>query len=122
LVPGRTAGGRSGIGGSKKGVTVTRLIEGSRVVAEAVASCRPDLVSGSRTALPARIISALNAKARSGALGRCEAADAASEAAAIAAALRAAGSGARAYTAVTSQSLLPSSEVVFNAAGSGCPW
>jgi pyruvate ferredoxin oxidoreductase alpha subunit len=100
---------------------VIRQIEGAHAVAEAVASCRPDLVSGCRTAPGAPIIGALRAKVRGGTLGRCEAVAAVSEAAAIAAALRGAGAGARTYTAVTSQSLLPSSEVVFNAAGLGLP-
>ncbi|HCU91325.1 MAG TPA: pyruvate ferredoxin oxidoreductase [Actinobacteria bacterium] len=96
-------------------------IEGSRAVAKAVASCRPDLICGCQGTVPGSIMAALAGQTRRGALARYGIVDTDSEAAAIAAALRAAGSGARAYTAAASQGLLQASEAVFNAAGLGLP-
>ena len=45
-------------------------IEGSRAVAKAVASCRPDLISGCQGTVPASIMAALADRARRGALAR----------------------------------------------------
>lgn len=45
-------------------------IEGSRAVAKAVASCRPDLISGCQGTVPASIMAALAGRARRGALAR----------------------------------------------------
>lgn len=96
-------------------------IEGSRAVAEAVARCRPEVVCAYPISPQTHIVEALAHLTSSGELARCEFVNVESEFAAMSVAIGASATGARAYTATSSQGLLFMAEALYNAAGLGLP-
>jgi pyruvate ferredoxin oxidoreductase alpha subunit len=98
-----------------------RQIEGSRGVAEAVALCRPEVISAYPISPQTHIVEALSAMVKSGDLSPCEYVNVESEFAAMSAAIGASAAGARAYTATASQGLLYMVEALYNASGLGLP-
>jgi pyruvate ferredoxin oxidoreductase alpha subunit len=98
-----------------------RQIEGSRGVAEAVALCRPEVISAYPISPQTHIVEALSALVKSGELAPCEYVNVESEFAAMSVVIGASAAGARAYTATASQGLLYMVEAVYNAAGLGLP-
>ena len=98
-----------------------RQIEGSRGVAEAVALCRPEVISAYPISPQTHIVENLSALVKSGALTQCEYVNTESEFAAMSVAIGASAAGARAYTATASQGLLYMTEAVYNASGLGLP-
>ena len=98
-----------------------RQIEGSRGVAEAVALCRPEVISAYPISPQTHIVEALSAMVKSGELSPCEYVNVESEFAAMSAAIGASAAGARAYTATASQGLLYMVEALYNASGLGLP-
>ena len=98
-----------------------RQIEGSRGVAEAVALCRPEVISAYPISPQTHIVENLSALVKSGALEPCEFINTESEFAAMSVAIGASAAGARAYTATASQGLLYMTEALYNASGLGLP-
>jgi pyruvate ferredoxin oxidoreductase alpha subunit len=98
-----------------------RQLEGSRGVAEAVARCRPEVVSAYPISPQTHIVEALSALVKAGELAPCEYINVESEFAAMSVAIGASAAGARAYTATASQGLLYMAEALYNAAGLGLP-
>jgi pyruvate ferredoxin oxidoreductase alpha subunit len=101
--------------------SVLRQIEGSRAVAEAVALCRPRVVCAYPISPQTHIIEGVGSLVRSGRLKPCEFINVESEFAAMSVSIGAVATGARAYTATSSQGLLYMAEAVFNASGLGLP-
>jgi len=100
---------------------VLRQIEGSRAVAEVVASCRPEVVCAYPISPQTHIIEALGSLVKAGDLSPCEFINVESEFAAMSVAIGASAAGARAFTATSSQGLLFMMEAVYNAGGLGLP-
>jgi pyruvate ferredoxin oxidoreductase alpha subunit len=100
---------------------MTRQLEGSRAVAEAVAACRPEVIAAYPISPQTHIVEQLAVLVREGAVGRAEFVNVESEFAAMSVAIGASATGSRAYTATASQGLLFMSEAVYNAAGLGLP-
>jgi pyruvate ferredoxin oxidoreductase alpha subunit len=100
---------------------VLRQIEGSRAVAETVATCRPEVVCAYPISPQTHIIEAIGVLVKSGALSPCEFINVESEFAAMSVSIGASAAGARSYTATASQGLLFMMEAVYNAAGLGLP-
>ena len=98
-----------------------RQIEGSRAVAEAVALCRPRVVCAYPISPQTHIIESVGTLVKSGRLKPCEFINVESEFAAMSVLIGASATGARTYTATSSQGLLYMTEAVFNAAGLGLP-
>jgi len=98
-----------------------RQIEGSLGVAEAVATCRPEVICAYPISPQTHIVEALGEMVKSGALAPCEFINVESEFSAMSVAIGASAAGARAYTATASQGLLYMVEAMFNAAGLGLP-
>jgi pyruvate ferredoxin oxidoreductase alpha subunit len=100
---------------------VLRQLEGSRAVAEAVASCRPQVICAYPISPQTHIIEALGSMVKSGRLTGCEFLNVESEFSAMSVCIGASAAGARAYTATASQGLLYMVEAVYNASGLGLP-
>ncbi|HLN15858.1 MAG TPA: hypothetical protein VK277_03795 [Acidimicrobiales bacterium] len=98
-----------------------RQLEGSQAVAEAVARCRPEVVCAYPISPQTHIIEAVGRLVKSGELAPCEFINVESEFAAMSVAIGASATGARSYTATSSQGLLFMIEAVYNAAGLGLP-
>lgn len=98
-----------------------RQMEGSQAVAQAVARCRPEVISAYPISPQTHIVEALSALVKTGALAPCEYINVESEFAAMSVAIGASAAGARAYTATASQGLLYMTEALYNAAGLGLP-
>jgi pyruvate ferredoxin oxidoreductase alpha subunit len=98
-----------------------KQIEGSRAVAEAIALCRPEVISAYPIAPQTQIVEGLGELIRMGELRNCEFINVESEFAALSVAIGASAAGARAYTATASQGLLYMAEAVYNASGLGLP-
>ena len=98
-----------------------RQIEGSKAIAETVALCRPEVVCAYPISPQTHIIEAVGAMVKAGTLAPCEFINVESEFAAMSVAIGASATGARAYTATSSQGLLFMMEAVYNAAGLGLP-
>ena len=96
-------------------------MEGSQAVAQAVACCRPEVVSAYPISPQTHIVEGLSALVKSGELAPCEYINVESEFAAMSVAIGASAAGARAYTATASQGLLYMTEALYNAAGLGLP-
>src|SRR3954471_23525275 len=96
-------------------------IEGSRAVAQAVALCRPEVVSAYPISPQTHIVEGLSALVKSGRLAPCEYLNVESEFAAMSAAIGASATGARTYTATASQGLLYMVEALYNASGLDLP-
>jgi pyruvate ferredoxin oxidoreductase alpha subunit len=100
---------------------VSRQLEGSRAVAEAVALCRPEVICAYPISPQTHIVENLSRLVKSGALTPCEFVNVESEFAAMSASIGASATGARAYTATASQGLLYMAEALYNASGLGLP-
>ena len=98
-----------------------RQIEGSRAVAEAIALARPQVICAYPITPQTHIVEGLGEMVKSGELTGCEYINVESEFAALSVAIGAAATGARTYTATSSQGLLFMAEAVYNAAGLGLP-
>jgi pyruvate ferredoxin oxidoreductase alpha subunit len=98
-----------------------RQIEGSRAVADTVASCRPHVVCAYPISPQTHIVEALSEHVRTGRLDGCEYLNVESEFAAMSVAIGASAAGARVYTATASQGLLFMVEALYNASGLGLP-
>jgi pyruvate ferredoxin oxidoreductase alpha subunit len=98
-----------------------RQEEGSRAVAEAVALCRPEVVSAYPISPQTHIVEHLSDLVRTGELSPCEYLMVESEFGALSAAIGASATGARTYTATASQGLLYMAEALYNASGLGLP-
>ncbi|HEV8222264.1 MAG TPA: 2-oxoacid:acceptor oxidoreductase family protein, partial [Streptosporangiaceae bacterium] len=103
------------------GQGAVRQIEGSKAVAAAVASCRPEVICAYPISPQTHIVEALSREVKSGALAPCEFVNVESEFAAMSVAIGASATGARAYTATASQGLLYMAEALYNASGLGLP-
>ncbi len=95
--------------------------EGSRAVAEAVALCRPEVISAYPISPQTHIVEHLSDMVRTRDLAPCEYLMVESEFAAMSAAIGASATGARTYTATASQGLLYMVEALYNASGLGLP-
>jgi pyruvate ferredoxin oxidoreductase alpha subunit len=100
---------------------VLRQIEGSQAIAFAVARCRPEVISCYPITPQTHIVEALAAMVRAGEVGMCQFLNVESEFAALSALIGASATGARTYTATSSQGLLFMAEAVYNASGLGLP-
>jgi pyruvate ferredoxin oxidoreductase alpha subunit len=100
---------------------VLRQEEGSRAVAEAVALCRPEVISAYPISPQTHIVEHLSDLVRTKDLDHCEYLMVESEFAAMSAAIGASATGARTYTATASQGLLYMVEALYNASGLGLP-
>ena len=100
---------------------MTVQIEGSQAVAETVALCRPDVVAAYPISPQTHIVERLARKAAKGEIGRCQFLNVESEFAALSVLIGASATGARTYTATSSQGMLFMAEAVYNAAGLGLP-
>src|SRR6266545_307117 len=98
-----------------------RQEEGSRAVAEAVALCRPEVISAYPISPQTHIVEHLSDLVRTGDLDPCEYLMVESEFGAISAAIGASATGARTYTATASQGILFMAEALYNASGLGLP-
>jgi pyruvate ferredoxin oxidoreductase alpha subunit len=100
---------------------VLKQIEGSRAIAETVALCRPEVICAYPITPQTHIVEDLSEIVKAGDLGRCAFINVESEFAAMSVAIGASATGARAYTATSSQGLLYMTEALYNAAGLGLP-
>ena len=100
---------------------LTKQIEGSLGIAQAVAHCRPEVVCAYPITPQTHIVEAVSRTALAGELGTCEVINVESEFAALSVAIGASAAGARTYTATASQGLLFMCEALFNASGLGLP-
>ena len=98
-----------------------KQVEGSIAVADAVARCRPEVVSAYPISPQTHIVEGLSDMVRRGELAPCEYLMVESEFGAMSAAIGAAATGARTYTATASQGLLYMAEALYNASGLGLP-
>jgi pyruvate ferredoxin oxidoreductase alpha subunit len=97
-----------------------KQVEGSRAVAGAVATCRPQVICAYPITPQTHIVEALGVMVKKGELN-ARFLNVESEFAALSVAIGAEAAGARAYTATASQGLLNMGEAVYNAAGLGLP-
>ncbi|MAG95106.1 MAG: pyruvate ferredoxin oxidoreductase [Alphaproteobacteria bacterium] len=98
-----------------------KQIEGSFAVAEAVALCRPEVICAYPITPQTHIVEHLSELVRQGEIGNCQYLNVDSEFSAMGVAIGASATGARTYTATSSQGLLFMAEAVHNAAGLGLP-
>ena len=96
-----------------------KQIEGSRAVAEAIALSRPQVICAYPITPQTHIVEGLGEMVKSGELVGCDFINVESEFAALSVAIGASATGARTYTATSSQGLLFMAEAVYNAAGLG---
>ena len=96
-------------------------LEGSLAIGQAVARCRPEVISAYPISPQTHIVEALSDMVRTGELAPCEYLLVESEFGAMSSAIGASAAGARAYTATSSQGLLYMAEALFNASGLGLP-
>ncbi len=97
-----------------------KMIEGSRAVAEAVALCRPDVISAYPITPQTHIVEDLSQMVADGQLD-AEYIRVESEHSAASACLGAVAAGSRAYSATTSQGMMLMIEVLYNIAGMRLP-
>lgn len=98
-----------------------KQIEGSQAMAQAIAACRPQVISAYPISPQTHIVEALSNLVKSGQMPGCEYLNMESEFGAMSGCIGASAVGARTYTATASQGLLFMSEAVFNASGLGLP-
>ncbi len=96
-------------------------LEGSKAVARAVAMCRPEVICAYPISPQTHIVEALGAMVKDTTLEHCEFINVESEFGAMSVLIGASATGARSYTATSSQGLLFMTEAVYNAAGLGLP-
>lgn len=90
-------------------------------VAEAVALCRPQVISCYPITPQTHIVEGLSSMVKAGKIKNCEFLNVESEFAAMSVLVGASAAGVRTYTATSSQGLLYMAEVLFNASGLGLP-
>jgi pyruvate ferredoxin oxidoreductase alpha subunit len=95
--------------------------EGSQAVAEAIGLCRPQVICAYPITPQTHIVEGLGEMVKDGSLADCEFINVESEFAALSVAIGSSATGARTYTATSSQGLLFMAEAVYNAAGMGLP-
>ncbi len=98
-----------------------KQIEGSQAVAEAVALCRPEVISAYPITPQTHIVEDLGRMVKSGEIAPCEFLLVESEFGALSACIGSSAAGARSYTATSSQGILFMMEAVYNASGMGLP-
>jgi pyruvate ferredoxin oxidoreductase alpha subunit len=98
-----------------------KQIEGSQAVAEAVAMCRPEVISAYPITPQTHIVEDLGVMVKDGAIENCEFLLVESEFGALSACIGSSAAGARSYTATSSQGMLFMMEAVYNASGMGLP-
>ena len=98
-----------------------KQIEGSKAVADAVATCRPQVICAYPISPQTHIVEGLSVLVKNGSLSNCEFINVESEFAAMSVAIGASATGARTYTATASQGLLYMVEAIYNASGLGLP-
>ena len=98
-----------------------KQIEGSMAVAEGVRLCRPQVISAYPITPQTHIVEFLAQMHADGELGSCEFVNVESEHSAASVCLGASATGARAFTATTSQGFLLMVEVLYNIAGMRLP-
>ena len=96
-------------------------LEGSIGVAQAVAHCKPEVIAAYPISPQTHIVEELSALVKKDILKGCEYINVESEFGAMSACIGASATGARTYTATSSQGLLFMSEAGFNASGMGLP-
>ncbi|MCP4188700.1 MAG: pyruvate ferredoxin oxidoreductase [Gammaproteobacteria bacterium] len=98
-----------------------KQIEGSHAVAEAVALCRPEVISAYPITPQTHIVEDLGTLVKDGTIENCEFLLVESEFGALSACIGSSAAGARSYTATSSQGMLFMMEAVYNASGMGLP-
>ncbi len=98
-----------------------KQVEGSHAVAEAVALCRPEVISAYPITPQTHIVEDLGSMVKAGAIENCEFLLVESEFGALSACIGSSAAGARSYTATSSQGMLFMMEAVYNASGMGLP-
>ena len=98
-----------------------KQVEGSLAMAEAIAMCRPEVICAYPITPQTHIVENLSTLVRQGKIGNCQYVNVESEFAAMSVAIGASATGARAYTATSSQGLLFMAEALYNASGLGLP-
>src|SRR5210317_1190631 len=98
-----------------------KQVEGSHAVAEAVALCRPEVISAYPITPQTHIVEDLGAMVKTGDIKNCEFMLVESEFGALSACIGSSAAGARSYTATSSQGMLFMMEAVYNASGMGLP-
>jgi pyruvate ferredoxin oxidoreductase alpha subunit len=98
-----------------------KQVEGSHAVAEAVALCRPEVISAYPITPQTHIVEDLGAMVKKGEIGNCQFMLVESEFGALSACIGSSAAGARSYTATSSQGMLFMMEAVYNASGMGLP-
>ncbi len=98
-----------------------KQVEGSHAVAEAVALCRPEVISAYPITPQTHIVEDLGTMVKAGAIENCEFLLVESEFGALSACIGSSAAGARSYTATSSQGMLFMMEAVYNASGMGLP-
>jgi pyruvate ferredoxin oxidoreductase alpha subunit len=96
-------------------------LEGSQAVARAIALCRPEVIAAYPISPQTHIVEGLSDLVRTGDLAPCEYLMVESEFGAMSASIGASATGARAYTATSSQGLLFMVEALYNGSGLGLP-
>ncbi len=97
------------------------VVEGSYAVAHAAKVCRPNVISAYPITPQTHIVEDLSQFIADGEIPNCEYVNVESEFSAISALVGSSATGARSYSATTSQGLLLMHEVLFNAAGMRLP-
>ncbi|MBM4221595.1 MAG: pyruvate ferredoxin oxidoreductase, partial [Gammaproteobacteria bacterium] len=98
-----------------------KQLEGSQAVAEAIALARPQVICAYPITPQTHIVEALGGMVKRGMIDNCEFINVESEFSALSVAIGASATGARTYTATSSQGLLFMAEAVYNAAGLELP-
>ncbi len=98
-----------------------KQVEGSHAVAEAVALCRPEVISAYPITPQTHIVEDLGSMVKAGQIKNCEFLLVESEFGALSACIGSSAAGARSYTATSSQGMLFMMEAVYNASGMGLP-
>jgi len=98
-----------------------KQFEGSQAVSEAVALCRPEVISAYPITPQTHIVEDLGNMVKTGEISPCEFLLVESEFGALSACIGSSAAGARSYTATSSQGILFMMEAVYNASGLGLP-
>ena len=98
-----------------------KQVEGSHAVAEAVALCRPEVISAYPITPQTHIVEDLGTIVKTGGIENCQFMLVESEFGALSACIGSSAAGARSYTATSSQGMLFMMEAVYNASGMGLP-
>ena len=96
-------------------------IEGSAAVAQAVAACRPEVIAAYPITPQTHIVEGLGDMVKRGLVGNCQFLNVESEFGAMSVCIGSSATGARTYTATSSQGMLFMMEAVYNASGMGLP-